>query len=107
MNSFEDQIMAEEVKPAIESPFYLMRPPPGKQQLNIKIILKFFFHNISIFLLKDEEKLNGSTNLILHADRQQAFKQYCCKKVKEPLSAFLPDFPGSIDNIDDEVKAAR
>ncbi len=31
MNSFEDQIMAEEVKPAIESPFYLMRPPPGKQ----------------------------------------------------------------------------
>ncbi len=60
-----------------------------------------------MFLLKDEEKLNGSTNLILHADRQQAFKQYCCKKVKEPLSAFLPDFPGSIDNIDDEVKAAR
>ena len=55
---------------------------------------------------KEEEKPNGSTNLILHNDRQQAFKQYCCKKVKEPLSAFLPDFPGSIDNIEDEVKAA-
>ncbi len=44
-----------------------------------------------------EEQLNGSTNLILHNQRQQAFKQYCCKKVKEPLAAFIPDFPGNID----------
>ncbi|CAF0720338.1 unnamed protein product [Brachionus calyciflorus] len=58
---------------AHELPFYLMRPCPP------------------------EEPLNGSTNLILHNERQQAFKQYCCKKVKEPLSAFLPDFPGNID----------
>lgn len=79
--NFEDQVMTEEVKPS-EPPFYLMRPPP------------------------DEDKPNGSTNLILHNEKQQAFKQYCCKKVKEPLSAFLPDFPGSIDNIDDEVKTA-
>ena len=53
--------------------------------------------------------LNGSTNLILHNERQHAFKQYCCKKVKEPLSAFLPDFPGNIDttaffNSGDEAK---
>jgi hypothetical protein len=41
--------------------------------------------------------LNGSTNLILHNDRQHEFNKYCCKKVKESLSAFLPDFPGNID----------
>lgn len=67
---FED-VQMEQQEPDL--PFYLIRPPPV------------------------EETLNGSTNLILHNDRQHAFKQYCCKKVKEPLSAFLPDFPGNIN----------
>jgi hypothetical protein len=68
-------VMDTSSSPIVQSkfPFYLMRPSPV------------------------EEAVNGSTNLILHNERQQAFKQYCCKKVKEPLSAFLPDFPGNID----------
>ncbi len=71
-----------------DMPFYLIRPKPA------------------------EETLNGSTNLILHNDRQHAFTKYCCKKVKEPLSAFLPDFPGNINTTSffvsgDEAKETR
>lgn len=50
-----------------------------------------------MFNFLEEEPLTGSTNLILHNERQQAFQKYCNKKVKEPLTAFLPDFPGNID----------
>ena len=96
-------------------PFYLIRPPPSNLDpaslftetcaLLLMILFLLILHLV-------EEALNGSTNLILHNDRQHAFKQYCCKKVKEPLSSFLPDFPGNINTTSffvsgDEAKETR
>lgn len=58
------------------------------------------------------KEVNGSTNLILYNDLQQAFNKYCCKKVKEPLNAFLQKFPGTISTAtisveDEESKESR
>lgn len=42
-------------------------------------------------------ELTGSTNLITHFSLEHAFMKFCGKKVKEKLSNFLPDLPGTID----------
>ena len=96
-------------------PFYLMRSTPRKTLFVFFFCVSDSIQRYCIFFLikninkKAEEPLKGSTNLILHSERQQAFKQYCCKKVKEPLAAFLPDFPGNIDitTFGDDSKETR
>ncbi|RNA06338.1 mediator of RNA polymerase II transcription subunit 19-like [Brachionus plicatilis] len=81
---------------------YFLNPDPAfsDQRNEMTELNQQESHELPFYLMRmcpPEEPLNGATNLILHNERQQAFKQYCCKKVKEPLSAFLPDFPGNID----------
>ncbi|XP_074640164.1 mediator of RNA polymerase II transcription subunit 19-like [Tubulanus polymorphus] len=53
------------------------------------------------YLLKeapDESELTGSTNLMSHYSLEHSYNKFCGgKKVKEELSAFLPNLPGNID----------
>ncbi|KAI8521574.1 Mediator of RNA polymerase II transcription subunit 19 [Branchiostoma belcheri] len=41
--------------------------------------------------------ITGSVNLIQHHGLEHSFHKFCGKKVKEPLSNFLPNLPGFID----------
>ncbi|XP_064620786.1 mediator of RNA polymerase II transcription subunit 19-like [Lineus longissimus] len=54
-------------------PFYLMKEPP------------------------DETELTGSTNLMSYNGLEHSYNKFSGKKVKEELSAFLPNLPGNID----------
>lgn len=54
-----------------------------------------------IYLMRDKVEpitLSGNTNLIAHYSLETTYNKFCGgKKVKEPLSSFLPDLPGFID----------
>lgn len=55
-------------------PFYLMKEPGG------------------------ESELTGATNLIKHYNLEHSYNKFCCgRKIKDQLSAFLPNLPGNID----------
>eukprot|EP00058_Branchiostoma_floridae_P009367 XP_002594855.1 hypothetical protein BRAFLDRAFT_86022 [Branchiostoma floridae] len=54
----------------------------------------------AFYLLKDMPAavdITGSVNLIQHHGLEHSFHKFCGKKVKEPLSNFLPNLPGFID----------
>ncbi|KAJ1531029.1 hypothetical protein ONE63_005859 [Megalurothrips usitatus] len=55
-------------------PFYLMKEPPG------------------------ESELTGATNLMAYYGLEHSYSKFSGKKVKEQLSSFLPNLPGTIDN---------
>ncbi|KAG1673481.1 Mediator of RNA polymerase II transcription subunit 19 [Nymphon striatum] len=61
--------------PAIvhSGPFYLMKEPPGSSELT------------------------GAINLMAHYGLEHSYNKFSGKKVKDQLSAFLPNLPGSID----------
>lgn len=44
-----------------------------------------------------EQVITGETNLIQHNGLESAYHRYCNKKVKEELSAFLPNVCGNVD----------
>jgi len=55
-------------------PFYLMKEPPA------------------------ESELTGATNLVSHHNLEHSYNKFCCgRKMKDQLSAFLPNLPGNID----------
>ncbi|XP_014664242.1 PREDICTED: mediator of RNA polymerase II transcription subunit 19-like [Priapulus caudatus] len=54
-------------------PFYLMKEPPAQSDTT------------------------GATNLMQHHGLEHSYNKMTVKKVKEPLSAFLPNLPGNID----------
>ncbi|RWS17500.1 mediator of RNA polymerase II transcription subunit 19-like protein [Dinothrombium tinctorium] len=55
-------------------PFYLMKEPP------------------------DESELTGAANLMSHYNLEHSYNKFCCgRKMKDQLSAFLPNLPGNID----------
>ena len=45
----------------------------------------------------DQGDLTGSTNLMTHYCLEHAYNKISGKKLKEELSAFLPNLPGNID----------
>lgn len=50
------------------------------------------------FNLSVESELTGSTNLIAHYSLENSYNKFCCgKRMKDQLSAFLPNLPGNID----------
>ena len=105
----EGNLTDERSLPIIEMPFYLMRPAPGILCIKLLSICLPQILKFQSLLLVVQEAVTGSTNLILHNERQHSFKQYCCKKVKESLKAFLTHCPGNIDTpaifmSDDELK---
>ncbi|CAB0013816.1 unnamed protein product [Nesidiocoris tenuis] len=55
-------------------PFYLMKEPPA------------------------ENDLTGAVNLMAAHNLEHTYSKFSGKKVKEPLSSFLPNLPGIIDN---------
>jgi mediator of RNA polymerase II transcription subunit 19 len=55
-------------------PFYLMKEPPA------------------------ESELTGATNLVSYHNLEHTFNKFCGgRKMKDQLSAFLPNLPGNID----------
>ncbi|XP_074101987.1 mediator complex subunit 19 [Cotesia typhae] len=54
-------------------PFYLMKEPPG------------------------ESELTGATNLMNYYNLEHSYSKFSGKKLKEQLSSFLPNLPGTID----------
>ncbi|XP_054168274.1 mediator of RNA polymerase II transcription subunit 19-like [Oppia nitens] len=54
-------------------PFYLMKEPPA------------------------ESELTGSANLLLKNSLEHSYNKFSGRKVKDQLSAFLPNLPGNID----------
>ncbi|XP_067124904.1 mediator of RNA polymerase II transcription subunit 19-like isoform X2 [Centruroides vittatus] len=61
--------------PAIvhSGPFYLMKEPPS------------------------ESELTGATNLMAYYNLEHSYNKFCGRKMKDQLSAFLPNLPGNID----------
>ncbi len=49
-------------------------------------------------VLFSDGDLTGSTNLMAHYGLEHSYNKFNGKKVKEELSAFLPNLPGNIDN---------
>merc|ERR1711931_273870 len=52
------------------------------------------------YLLKeppDKQELTGEINLMSHHGLEHSYNKFCGKKMKEDLSAFLPNLPGNID----------
>ena len=41
--------------------------------------------------------MTGSTNLIQYHNLEHSFNKFCGRKIKDQLSAFLPNLPGNID----------
>lgn len=42
-------------------------------------------------------ELTGSTNLLQYHNLEHSFNKFCGRKIKDQLSAFLPNLPGNID----------
>lgn len=78
--------------PAIvhSGPFYLMKELPR---------MLFCFHNFAfnIFFILAPSELTGSTNLIQYHNLEHSFNKFCGRKIRDQLSAFLPNLPGNID----------
>lgn len=45
----------------------------------------------------EPSELTGATNLMAYHGLEHTYNKLCSKKVKEELSAFLPQLPGVID----------
>lgn len=74
-------------------PFYLMKEPPGNMEISAFVN---FLINLIYFI--ENEDLTGATNLMAHYGLEHAYSKFIGKKVKEQLSAFLPNLPGLVDN---------
>ncbi|XP_078680066.1 mediator of RNA polymerase II transcription subunit 19-like isoform X4 [Branchiostoma floridae x Branchiostoma belcheri] len=70
-----------------DSVFYLLKDMPGIPRPGGP-------HHVSPGAQVD---ITGSVNLIQHHGLEHSFHKFCGKKVKEPLSNFLPNLPGFID----------
>lgn len=72
-------------------PFYLMKEPPG---LGLFMLNSAYNH----VYVKAESELTGATNLLLNYNLEHSYNKFCCgRKMKDQLSAFLPNLPGNID----------
>ncbi|XP_074597528.1 mediator complex subunit 19 [Brevipalpus obovatus] len=58
-------------------------------------------HSGPFYLMKDlgyENEITGATNLIRQYNLEHSYNKFCCgRKIKDHLSAFLPNLPGNID----------
>jgi len=61
-------------------PFYLMKEPPA------------------------ESEVTGSVNLLLKNSLEHSYNKFSGRKVKDQLSAFLPNLPGNIDTPDNSLQ---
>lgn len=53
-----------------------------------------------VFTFVGENELTGATNLIAHYNLEHSYNKFCCgRKMKDQLSAFLPNLPGNIDTL--------
>lgn len=72
------------------------------KKLTISTILTLFFYNISATAV-----VTGASNLMTYCNLEHAYNKFCGRKMKEQLSAFLPNLPGNIDgpgNLDNRLK---
>jgi len=61
-------------------------------------------HSGPFYSLKEppeQEKVTGQSNLIIEYNLEHAYQKFNGKKVKEPLSSFLPNLPGIVDTAGD------
>ncbi|XP_054722575.1 mediator of RNA polymerase II transcription subunit 19-like [Uloborus diversus] len=56
-------------------------------------------HSGPFYLMKEPPKseLTGATNLMSYYNLEHAYNRFCGRKMKDQLSAFLPNLPGNID----------
>ncbi|XP_027197351.1 mediator complex subunit 19 [Dermatophagoides pteronyssinus] len=57
-------------------------------------------HSGPFYLMKElppPSELTGSTNLLQYHNLEHSFNKFCGRKIKDQLSAFLPNLPGNID----------
>ncbi|XP_015928281.1 mediator of RNA polymerase II transcription subunit 19 isoform X2 [Parasteatoda tepidariorum] len=57
------------------------------------------WHSGPFYLMKEPPKseLTGATNLMTYYNLEHSYNKFCGRKMKDQLSAFLPNLPGSID----------
>ncbi|XP_015915563.1 mediator of RNA polymerase II transcription subunit 19 [Parasteatoda tepidariorum] len=57
------------------------------------------WHSGPFYLMKEPPKgeLTGATNLMSHYNLEHSYNKFCGRKMKDQLSAFLPNLPGNID----------
>lgn len=56
-------------------------------------------HSGPFYLMKEPPKseLTGATNLMAYYNLEHSYNKFCGRKMKDQLSAFLPNLPGNID----------
>ncbi|KFM78233.1 Mediator of RNA polymerase II transcription subunit 19, partial [Stegodyphus mimosarum] len=56
-------------------------------------------HSGPFYLMKEPPKseLTGATNLMSYYNLEHSYNKFCGRKMKDQLSAFLPNLPGNID----------
>lgn len=60
----------------------------------------FIVHSGPFYLMKEppsESELTGATNLMATHNLEHAYNKFCGRKMKDQLSAFLPNMPGNLD----------
>lgn len=89
------------------SPAVARNEPSSTGTLKLNISLgknPSVIHSGPFYLLKEppeQEKVTGQSNLIIEYNLEHAYQKFNGKKVKEPLSSFLPNLPGIVDTIGD------
>ena len=58
--------------------------------------IKLIFYDVFSCMLEPSE-LTGLTNLMSYHGLEHSYHKFTSKKVKDELSAFLPNLPGNID----------
>lgn len=89
------------------SPAVARNEPSSTGTLKLNISLgknPSVIHSGPFYLLKEppeQEKVTGQSNLIIEYNLEHAYQKFNGKKVKEPLSSFLPNLPGIVDTVGD------
>ena len=89
------------------SPAVARNEPSSTGTLKLNISLgknPSVIHSGPFYCLKEppeQEKLTGESNLIAEYNLEHAYQKFNGKKVKEPLSSFLPNLPGIVDTVGD------
>jgi len=87
------------------SPAVARNEPSSTGTLKLNISLgknPSIIHSGPFYCLKEppeQEKMTGESNLISEYNLEHAYQKFNGKKVKEPLSSFLPNLPGIVDTI--------
>ena len=54
-------------------------------------------YDVMTTFVADDSDLTGASNLMAHHGLEHSYNRFSGKKLKEELSAFLPNLPGNID----------